>query len=219
MRPRLVVWGTGGHALVVVDILRLRGEYEIAGFLDDLKAPEAGVCFCAAPLLGGQEQLDALRQRGLMEVLLAFGDNHARLARSALLREQGFRQPAAIHPQAVVAADVTIGPGTVIAAGAVVNPAAVLGENVIVNTCASVDHECMVEAGAHICPGAHLAGQVRVGRAAWVGIGAAVRDRMRVGAGSIIGAGAVVVKDVPEGVVVYGNPARVVRKIADHEQS
>lgn len=213
MRRKLAVWGTSGHARVVADIIRLRDEYEIFGFLDDVNPLRSGEAFCGATVLGGREQLVSLKREGVGHVVFGFGDCRGRLRLSELIRDNGLELATAIHPSATLAADVSVGAGTVVAAGAVVNPGAKIGENVIVNTSASVDHDSVVEDGAHISPGAHLAGAVFVGRGAWVGIGAAVVGRTKVGAGSIIGAGAVVVDDVPEGVVAYGVPARVVRRV------
>ena len=215
MHRKLVIWGASGHALVVADIIRLRGDYEIVGFLDDVNPQRHGTEFCGAPVLGGQEQLDVLQRMGVKYLIFGFGDCEARLRLSKLVRAKGFCLATAIHPQAIVAADVQIGPGTVIAGGVVINPGSRIGENVIINTCTSVDHECVVEDGAHIGPGVHLGGKVVVGRAAWVGIGATVRDRVHIGAHSTIGAGAVVLDDIPDGVVAYGVPAKVVRSIVE----
>ncbi|WP_392467563.1 sugar O-acetyltransferase [Arsenicicoccus cauae] len=47
----------------------------------------------------------------------------------------------------------------------------------------------------------------------WIGGGAIILAGVTVGQDSIVGAGAVVTKDVPRGVVVVGNPARVVREL------
>ena len=215
MHRKLVIWGASGHALVVADIIRLRGDYEIVGFLDDVNPQRHGTEFCGAPVLGGQEQLDVLQRMGVKYLIFGFGDCEARLRLSKLVRAKGFCLATAIHPQAIVAADVQIGPGIVIAGGVVINPGSRIGENVIINTCTSVDHECVVEDGAHIGPGVHLGGKVVVGRAAWVGIGATVRDRVHIGAHSTIGAGAVVLDDIPDGVAAYGVPAKVVRSIVE----
>ncbi len=38
---------------------------------------------------------------------------------------------------------------------------------------------------------------------------------MTIGENTVVGAGAVVVKDLPANVVAVGNPARVVRQLAD----
>ncbi len=203
--------------MVVADIVRLRGEYEIVGFLDDVNPARSGVDFYGAPVLGGRERLEDLRREGVEGLIFGFGDCKARLALAELARARGFRLATAIHPSAVIAADVKVGEGTVVAAGAVINPGARIGENVIVNTCASVDHECVVGDGAHVSPGVRLAGGVVVGRGAWVGIGATVVDRARIGAGAIIGAGAVVVGDIPDGVVARGIPAKVMRKVGPNE--
>ncbi|MBC1277844.1 acetyltransferase [Nostoc sp. UCD121] len=213
MISKLLFWGASGHALVVADIIRLQGIYEIVGFLDNMNPQRYGENFCGAKILGGQEQLDYCKDKGIKYIIFGFGDCQARLKLSELIYRKGFSLATAIHPTAVIAADVSIGAGTVIAAGAVVNAGSKIGQNVIINTSASVDHECVIEDGAHICPGVHLAGRVTVGRAACVGIGATVIDRVRIGAGGLVGAGAVVVNDIPDGVLVYGVPARVIRKI------
>lgn len=45
-----------------------------------------------------------------------------------------------------------------------------------------------------------------------IGSGAVIMGGVTIGAGALIGAGAVVTKDVPDGTVVAGTPARVLRK-------
>ena len=212
MQRELVIWGTGGHALVVADVVRLQGLYRIAGFLDDSRPFRGGSEFNGVPVLGTGEALDTLVGQGIRHLLLAFGDCEARLRLARVAREKGFQLATAVHPRAVVAEGVSVGDGTVIAAGAVVNPGAVIGENVIINTLAGVDHECQLEDGVHLSPGVRLAGRVTVGRGSWVGMGASVKERVRIGAGTVIGAGAVVLRDVPDGVVAYGVPARVVKE-------
>ena len=49
-------------------------------------------------------------------------------------------------------------------------------------------------------------------RGAAIGSGATLLCGITVGEGAIIGAGAVVTKDVPPGVIVAGNPAKILRK-------
>lgn len=211
---KLVIWGAAGHAAVVADVVRSQGRYEVAGFLDDLSPDRKGTLFCEAPVLGTRAELDTLLRSGVDHLIPGFGDCEGRISVSEFASRKGFEIATAIHPGATVASDVKVDEGSVVVAGAVINACARIGSNVIVNTCASVDHHCVLEDGVHIGPGAHLAGSVRVGRAAWIGIGAVVVDGVRVGAGSVVGAGAVVVRDVPEGVVAYGVPARTTRRVS-----
>src|SRR5688572_29861058 len=168
MANPLVIWGTSGQALVVADIVRLGGAYEIVGFLDDVNLDRRGTEFSGATVLGGREQLAGLMAGGVSDVILAFGNCQSRLRLADEVRAAGFRLATVIHPRATVAADAAVGEGTVVAAGAVVNPAARIGDCVIVNTGATVDHHCVVHDGAHICPGVHIGGWATIGRAAWV---------------------------------------------------
>ena len=210
---KVVIWGASGHAMVVADIVRLQGIYSIAGFLDNVNSERHGTAFFGSWILGGEEQLEILSTHGINNILLGFGDCQASLEKTRFLQARGFSLPVAVHPKAVVAEDVVLGPGTVIAAGAVLNPGSRLGSSVIINTSASVDHECWIGDAAHIGPGAHLAGQVTVGEATQVGIGAVVSPNVTIGRGSLIGAGAVVVENLPDQVLAYGTPAKVIRSL------
>lgn len=211
--PKLVIWGASGHAKVVADIVRMQRDHEIVGFLDDREPTAAGREFFGSRVLGGRDRLAALREEGVSHLIFGFGDGAARLRLTPLVRDLGYALATAIHPRAVVAGDVVVGAGSVIAPGAVVGPATTIGDNVIVNTLAGVDHDCVVGDGAHLCPGSRVGGWVVVQEGAWVGIGATVRDRVKIGKGTVIGAGSVVLQDLPDGVVAYGVPAKIARRI------
>lgn len=213
-RHRAVVWGGSGHALVVADILSLTG-YRLEGFLDSIAPERRGERFGGSQILGGAERLAALREAGCRFLALGVGNNRARAGLAAQALVAGFTLPVLVHPRAVVAGSAVLGNGTLVAAGAIVNPACRIGDNVILNTASSIDHECIVGDAAHIAPGVHMAGRVVIEAGAFVGVGTTIRDRVRIGADSIIGAGSVVLHDIPTGVIAYGNPARVVRPVAN----
>jgi acetyltransferase EpsM len=64
----------------------------------------------------------------------------------------------------------------------------------------------------HICPGAHLGGNVTAGEGTWIGIGATVSNSQTMGPWTMVGGGATVVTDLPGEVVATGLPARVSRR-------
>jgi sugar O-acyltransferase (sialic acid O-acetyltransferase NeuD family) len=209
---KVVIWGASGHALVVADIIRLMGGYQVEGYLDSVDPQRSGEPLGDGVILGGEEQLPELRAAGVGLIAFGIGDCAARMALADVAVTAGFGLFTAIHPSATVAAGVQIGAGSVLCAGSVVNPGALLGRLTIVNTCASVDHECEIGDGVHLSPGVHLAGRVSVGEGTSVGVGAVARDGISVGKGCIIGAGAVVVSDLPDNVLAYGVPAKIVRE-------
>lgn len=45
-----------------------------------------------------------------------------------------------------------------------------------------------------------------------IGSGAVISNNIKIGSGSLIGAGSVVTKDIPDGVIAFGNPCKVVRE-------
>ena len=156
---RIVIVGAGGHGKVVADVVRAGDAFEVAAFADELATQRDGDLYLGVRVLAGADALERARALGIGYALVAFGDCKGRLGCCERLRANGFEIVSAIHPRAVVAPDVSIGAGTVVVAGAVIGCDARLGEAVIVNTSASVDHDCVLDDGVHVEPGAHLGGE------------------------------------------------------------
>lgn len=202
---RVVVIGAGGHAKVVLATLQACG-YAVSMIVDDDPA-KWGRNLLGVPVHGGT--LELLHVPGVRAVI-AVGDNAAREAIAERLRDVEWLT--LVHPGAYVHPSVHIDPGTVVFAGAVIQPDSRIGAHVIVNTTASVDHDCIVGDCSHLAPGVHLAGNVRVGRGAFLGIGSVVAPGLRIGDWTTVGAGAVVVTDLPDRVTAVGTPARPLAK-------
>jgi sugar O-acyltransferase (sialic acid O-acetyltransferase NeuD family) len=206
---KVLVFGAGGHAQVVADILRSQGlageRICFVGYLDD----RAGELRSSL----GADLMGTLADCGVIDhdaVIIAIGRNAVRHKLFKQAADKGERFAVAKHPAATVASNVRLDPGTTVCAGAVINTMAVVGANTIVNTAASVDHHCDIGSHVHIAPGVRLGGEVKVGEGALIGIGAVVLPGKTIGAWAVVGAGAVVIADVPPGATVVGVPARLV---------
>lgn len=197
------VFGASGHAKVVIDAIERAGLARVLFVCDDARE-KRGASLMGYPIVGRD---DLLARRGETRVgVVGIGDNAARAKVAHWLVENGCGLVSVVHPFASVGREVAIAEGTVVMAGCVINSGTKLGRNVILNTGASVDHDCSVDDGVHIAPGARLCGGVSVGRGTLIGAGSIVIPGVRIGAGALIGAGSTVLKDVPDGARAAGNP-------------
>jgi sugar O-acyltransferase (sialic acid O-acetyltransferase NeuD family) len=196
----LVIYGAGGHGLVVAEAATAAG-WHVVGFLDDDPQAEAPAGW---KLLQRQAALPA--QASLH---VAIGDNPARRRVTQKMTAEGWRLANVLHPSAVISPSVSLGHGVFIGARAAVNGLADLSSGVIVNSGAIVEHHCEVGEFSHVAPGAILCGRVTIGSEVLVGAGAVILPQRKIAAQAVIGAGAVVVADVPQGACVVGVPARL----------
>ena len=206
--PVLII-GAGGHAKVLIDILRQENKLEIAGLIG--QSDEVGQTVLDVPVIGDESSLPALLASGVSALITAIGDNHKRLALATQAKALGFTLVNAISPRACVSSYARLAQGIAIMPGAIINAAACIEENVIVNSNASIDHDCRIRAYSHVAPGCALAGGVTVGKGVFIGTGASVIPGISIGDWSIVGAGSVVIRDLPDHAVAYGVPATVWR--------
>ncbi len=209
----VIVWGARGHAKVLNEFLPQLGYQVIAVFDNDAHAtaPLAGV-----PLFHGLSGFDRWSKTCRVEsvqALVAIGGQRGRtrLEIHEQLAAHGIEPLSVIHPSAFVADDAEIGAGSQILARSAVCTEVALGRACIINTNASVDHESVLGNGVHVAPGATITGCVEVGDYSMIGAGSVVLPRIKIGRNVIVGAGAVVTRDIPDGKVAYGNPARIIR--------
>jgi sugar O-acyltransferase (sialic acid O-acetyltransferase NeuD family) len=208
MSKRLAIFGASGHGKVVADAALAAGWQDVL-FFDDAWPSLSRV---DPWYVGGDMQLLFSSAGDFDGVIVAIGNCEIRAEKHQALLSRGVRLTTIVHPRSWVSPYASLGMGCVVMAGAIVNAGACIGNAAIVNTGATVDHDCVLEDAVHISPGAHLAGNVHVGSMSWIGIGAAVRQGIVIGSRAMVGAGAVVVKPVPDGVTVVGNPASPMKR-------
>lgn len=127
-------------------------------------------------------------------------------------RSRGFHELATLlDPTAVLARSATFAPGAYVNAGAIVAAGVRAGVSCLINRGASIGHHCEIGDYVTIGPGVVTGGGCTFGAGAFLGVGSVIAPEVEVAANAVVGAGAVVVRDVPEGAVVVGNPAAVLR--------
>jgi UDP-N-acetylbacillosamine N-acetyltransferase len=212
MDNRILVWGSGGHALVVADALLSTGE-DFFGFVDTVNVGRSEERLMDRPIFVTLE--DAVRGcRGeSMEIAIGFGHCAARDRLIDELDTQGVGLKTVIHKSAVVSNTALMGRGVYLGPNTVVEAKAVIGDGVIVNAASVICHESIIERAVAVCPNVVIGGKTKIGVMCWVGIGSTLIDKICIGKCSYIGAGSSVVNDLPEHVLAYGVPARVIREI------
>lgn len=214
--PKFILWGAKGHALVLAEIVQQQGG-EVIALFDS--APTSSTVLPGIEIYGGFAAYQAwiLEQENVRSIsaIAAIGGARGRDRHEFLeiFRNSGLKTPALIHNRALVSLSAKIGENSHILAGAVIAPMVEIGEVCIVNTNASVDHECVLSEGVHIAPGATLCGCVQIGKNSLIGAGSVVLPRIRVGSNVVIGAGSVVTRDIPDDVVAFGNPAKIIKAL------
>lgn len=157
----------------------------IMGFYDDdhavLPAEVRGY-----PVLGDTWMLKSLLSVETVYVIVAITDNPARLRVANSLRALGGQFVSAIHPDAYVSSEATIGDGSVLCAGAVIHPDSAVGSHCMLGPGSVVDRDAVVGAGAWISAGAVVGAGARLGARAVLGYNSAVGRKAVVADGTSV---------------------------------
>ena len=211
----LLLVGAGGHALVIIDTIRLfQNHYNIIG-VTDIDKSKTGGTVAEVPVIGTDNILESLYRSGLKKAFISIGavtDFAPRLNAYNMAVTLGYELINVIHGTSVISGRSQMGCGNAVLANAVINSGAGIGNNCIINTGSIIEHECTIGNNVHVAPGSVICGRASIADNCLIGAGSTVIQGVKIGENSIVGAGSVVINDIPPGSTAVGVPARIIRK-------
>ena len=216
MIKKIIILGTGGNSIDIFDTINdinchyNKNIYQCIGFLDD-NPDKWGKIIFDKKILGPLES--ALDYQGCLFVNGIGNPSNflekPKIIQQTLLSIDKFES--IIHPTASVSTLSNIGCGTVIFQNVTITSNVYIGNNVIILPNTVISHDDIIGDYTCITGGVCISGGVEIGMSCYIGTNASVIGNIKIGNYCLVGMGSVVLHDIPENMVVAGNPARVLR--------
>ena len=214
----IVILGAGGTGIQVAESILLSEDKLFVGFLDDsVEKQEQG--FHSLPVLGGLKAWKDLPDDYLFISSLYGPKNNLffyELIQSLSIPET--RWAVVIDPRAMVSKSAAFGYGVYVGAGTVVCAYVRLGNLCFVISNANVSHDCQLGEYVYCANSVSISGGVSIGAASYIGANCSIKEYTKIGSKAVVGIGSVVIRDVADGSIVVGNPARPIQRREPNSQ-
>lgn len=214
MNKGILLLGGGGHCASVLDSLLTNSEYDRIGIIDN-SATETPIPD-KIHIIGCDDDLFKLFSEGYIYAFVTIGSIGNISIREKLykkIKDIGFTIPNITDKTAAISEHVKLGEGIFIGKNCVVNARTEIYNCAIINSASVIEHDCVIGEFAHISPGAVLCGGVKIGYGTHVGAGVTIKQYLSIGEYSIIGMGSVVLNNIGNHILSYGNPCKEVKKL------
>lgn len=197
------VFGSGGHAKVIIDAL-LANNIERILLVCDYSNESHLLGF---PIIRTKQLYSSIKPSDAYH--LGIGNILLRQKANGIARRVGLTPLSIIHPKAYVSKLATINDGVFIGPFAHVGVNCNIGKHTIVNTGATVEHDSFVADFCHLAPSTTLLGGAKIHTNCFIGANSVVLPKRVVNKNSCIGANSLVNKDIPNNSKAFGSPIRL----------
>lgn len=211
---QLLIYGSGGLGLDLCDVAmkinRLKPRWDRIAFIDDIRKERHHY---GIDVLRFQE---ALTIKDESECIIGLGEPFDRMCLYNKCKENGFHFTKLLDPSASISESVVIGEGAVVLAFTSITGGAHIGENTVIQQMVTIGHDTSIGAHSVLSVKTSPGGGVSIGERTYIGMGCNILERLHIGSDVIVSMGSNVYRDIQDGVIVMGNPARVIRKNEEH---
>jgi len=211
MKSKIIIIGGGGHAKVLISILKKLKLFDILGYTDiEDKGNILGIKYLGT---------DAVLEKIIIEyptcsAAIGVGKinlNNKRQSIKQKLLDLKFSLPTIISPTATINEDTSIGDGTVIFDHCVINSGTKIGKMAIINTGSIIEHDCLLNDDVFIGPNSTVCGGVIINKNSFIGAGSTIIPNIGISENCLIGAGSVIVNHLNKSGTYTGIPAKLIK--------
>ena len=218
MKKKIIIIGGKGTAVVIAEqvidaIERFNYNAELIGFAFD--DPEMTTVLDYPILCHSYEVMEKYGKDNDVEFIYQLYRPDLIKERIALRDSYGIpkeRWANYIHHSVFLARSVKMGFGNVILANSVINPNVVLGDFNTIQSNVLIGHDTKIGDGNFITGHCAIGSNNIIGNGCFLGLNTSVNNYIQIGDFAFCGMASNVIKSVPDGVMVYGNPARQVER-------
>lgn len=221
-QPKLVkkifLFGGGLHSQTCIDAIEQQGKYQLVGIIDSIK--EKGTFVDGYKVLGRLDDLsDLIKEYDTHSGFIGIGTNWVRKKLSKEINKlvPTFEFVNIIHPTATFGKNVLLGKGILIGALTFISSSCIIGNFCLLHQKSHLGLHNHIGDYASVSLGSIIGGKVKIGMCSAITIGVVIHDRINIGSNSVIGSGSLVLKDIPDNVVCYGQPAKIIRNRKENE--
>lgn len=209
----MLIVGAGGFAKELVQVFEDSDEKEEIFFYDDLNDDVPNFMFEKFKLLRTTDEAKKLFSEVSKKFVLGIGNPILRKKMTDKMTGIGGQLTSAISPNAFTGNfEVSIGNGATILDGAKISNQVKIGEALLMYYNAVITHDAVIGNYVEISPGAQILGNVKIGNNCQIGALSCILPNVIIGDNVVIGAGAVVTENFPDGVVIAGIPAKIIKR-------
>ncbi len=209
----LGLYGASGHGTelyelaMTIDPFKKRWSEII--FIDD-DPDKVGTCLMEIPIFSFETALFAYGTDGI-EFIISIGEPKIKEIIYRKIKSNGGTLTQLIHPSVSVPSHAQLGEGLVAQKYSTIPPMANFGTNVLLQGYSAVSHGTVLGDNVVVSSFAFVGGDAVIGKNTYIAPHTCIKNGLCIGSDTVIGMGSVVTKDIPDGVIAYGQPCKVMR--------
>ncbi|MCR5726947.1 MAG: acetyltransferase [Lachnospiraceae bacterium] len=147
-----------------------------------------------------------------IEISIAIGEPSTREKVYLKVKDAGIKLATLIHPGVYIDESSKIGDGVTICEGVTTTSCVNLGDNVYIQPHAVIGHDISIGRHSVVGSNVEIGGSNRIGERVFIGFMVGTLQGLEIGDDVEISAGSIVFRNIEPGMIVMGNPARVIRR-------